>query len=1281
MVGADDLFLRRLRREAHDASPGAAVVGTETCYYVDCSAPLRPDQLQTLRWLLGETFDREGLQERSFLDGSPTVIEIGPRLNFETAWSSTAVTVCHDNGIPNIDRIERSLRIALDRLLTHDELHKLSLVIHDRMTETVYAEPLTSFETGMKPSPVRRIPLLAGGIEALRRANVELGLAMDEEDLTRFVDLFVNRLGRDPTDVELFQLGQGNSEHSRHGFFKGRLFLDGHPLGTSLMDIVKAPWRARPQNSLIAFKDDSSGILGRRITAFAPVRAGVSGPMATSSLLYHPTITAETHNFPSGVAPYPGGATGTGGRIRDNQCVGRSGLVLASGTGYCVGTLYHPELALPWRPDMASVASLASPVDILLQASSGASDYGNCFGEPLILGFVRMFGGQMPDGYGAWLKPVMYTVGTGQVDDRHVGKDSPTAGMLVAQVGGPAYRIGIGGGAASSMHAGENASDLDFNAVQRGNPEMEQRLNRVFRACVELGDDNPIRSAHDLGAGGDSNALPELVDPVGARVELRAIPVGDATLSTLEIWANESQERNAVLVRPGDVAVLEEICRREGAPLAIVGRVTGDGQLVVHDEADDSSPVDLPLKSVLDQPEPKAVRLESVTRRCPPLSLPDLAVDDALRNVLLLPSVGSKGYLTRKVDRSITGQIAQQQCVGPHHLPLADYAVVAQSLFDSTGVALSLGEQPIKGLTAPDAMARLAVAEAVLNMSGAKITALEDVKCQVNWMWAAKLPGEGARLYQAACALRDIMLALGIAADGGKDSLSMAVRDASGEVIKAPGTVVVAAYAPLDDVTRRVTPDIKLEGNHLLLIDLSGGKRRLGGSALAQAYGQLGDDCPDVDDISLLRSGFETVQELVDRQLIVSAHDRSDGGLIVALVEMSFGGCRGLHIDVDDADDALSVLFSEELGVVVECAPADESEVMGVAARHGAPCSRIGRVGPKGGEVVVNHDRRRVLSCPLTELRAQWEHTSSELEKLQANPEVVEAERGVSSTLTTDPPWHITFRPMKPTAERPAAPPRLAVVREHGTNGDREMAAAFHLAGFEVWDVTMSDLSAGRVTLDGFRGVAFPGGFSFGDVFDSGKGWAGKIRFHPSLARQFSDFYTRPDTFSLGVCNGCQLMALLGWVPGPDIEEHRRPRFIRNVSGRFESRFVSVAVLPSPAIMLEGMAGSVLGVWVAHGEGYAHGVTSLEPTLAPVRFVDPDGEPTEQYPFNPNGSPGGITAVCSADGRHLAMMPHPERLAVQLWQWPWMPPEWEALDATPWLRIFQNAYDWCRSTA
>ncbi|HHH26914.1 MAG TPA: phosphoribosylformylglycinamidine synthase, partial [Polyangiaceae bacterium] len=911
-------------------------------------------------------------------------------------------------------------------------------------------------------------------------------------------------------------------------------------------------------------------------------------------------------------------------------------------------------------------------------------------------GFTRSFGLRLPGGERReWLKPIMFSGGIGLMDHEHAEKGSPEPAMLVVKVGGPAYRIGMGGGAASSMVQGENADELDFNAVQRGDAEMEQKLNRVIRACSELGPANPIVSIHDQGAGGNCNVLKEIVEPEGARIEIRRIPVGDETLSVLEIWGAEYQENDALLIRPEHAELFAGLCRREKVPFAFVGEVTGDGRIVVHDERDDTTPVDLALDDVLGHMPQKTFELERRPPSARPLELPeDLDVAAALDRVLRLLSVGSKRFLTNKVDRAVTGLVARQQCAGPLQLTVADVAVIAQSHFATTGGATAIGEQPLKGLLDPAAMARLAVAEALNNLVWAPLTAIEHVRCSANWMWAAKLPGEGAALWDAATAMRDIMIALGIAVDGGKDSLSMAALaptpEGSTETVKAPGALVISAYCTCPDVTAVVTPDLELPGRgRLVYVDLGGGRYRLGGSALAQVFGQIGDEPPDVDDPGLLRRALEAVQELVTEGVVRAGHDRSDGGLITTLLEMAFAGDRGIEVELSDAQGAgpLAVLFAEEPGLVLEVDADDLDATLAAFAGYDVPAVAIGRTA-EGPEVRISVEGATVLEADLRDLRDTWEATSFELERLQADPAAV-AQEETGLRHRHAPAYRLSFPP-EPTA--PAildAPgrPAVAILREEGSNSDREMAAAFRMAGFEPWDVTMSDLLEGRISLDRFRGLVAVGGFSYADVLDSAKGWAGVIRCNDALREQFDAFYERPDTFTLGVCNGCQLFALLGWVPWRGLPTTAQPRFVHNASGRFESRFATVTIEPSPAILLRGMEGSTLGIWLQHGEGRAHfpDPTVLDRVLAehlaPVRYAGDDGRPTEAYPFNPNGSPHGIGALCSPDGRHLAIMPHPERTFLK-WQWGWMPPKWrQELPVSPWLKLFQNAREWCEGNS
>nr|XP_056719462.1 phosphoribosylformylglycinamidine synthase [Euleptes europaea] len=1151
------------------------------------------------------------------------------------------------------------------------------------MTEQRYPEPISSFDIAVRPEPVFHVDILGEGRAALVKANNQLGLAFDSWDLDFYTSLF-QKLGRNPTSVECFDLAQSNSEHSRHWFFKGRLVVDGEEVKESLFEsIMKTQEHSNP-NNVIKFCDNSSAIQGREVLSLWPRDPSHASPFEKRTSTRHVIFTAETHNFPTGVAPFSGATTGTGGRIRDVQCAGRGAHVIAGTAGYSFGNLNIPGYSLPWEDaSLPYPGNFARPVEVAVGASDGASDYGNKFGEPVLAGFARSFGQRLADGERyEWIKPIMFSGGIGAMEDAHVLKETPQPGMDVVKVGGPVYRIGVGGGAASSIQVqGDNASELDFGAVQRGDAEMEQKMNRVLRGCVESGEDNPICSLHDQGAGGNGNVLKELSEPAGATIYASRFQLGDPTLSVLEIWGAEYQESNALLHRPRDATFLRRLARRERCPVDFVGRITGDGRIVLVDDtktpaSDDElkegktggrpTPVDLKLEWVLGKMPRKEFILKRVKRALWPLDLPrDLSVVDALQRVLRLPSVASKRYLTNKVDRSVTGLVAQQQCVGPLHTPLADVAVVALSPFETVGGATALGEQPLKGLIDPAAGARLAVAEALTNLVFARVTDLKDVKCSGNWMWAAKLPGEGATLAEACRAMCTVMGELGVAVDGGKDSLSMAARVGT-ETVKAPGTLVISAYAVCPDIRSTVTPDLKCpEGKGTLLhVAINPDRHRLGGSALAQCFSQLGDVSPDLDSPSTLVSCFRVTQELLEDGLISAGHDVSDGGLLTCLLEMAFAGNCGARVELGAPGvNALEALFAEEPGLVLEVPPIAAADVCRRYQEAGVRCVPVGHSGSRGPNAMVRVtvNSQEVVAEKVGTLRGWWEATSFQLERLQANPDcVAQEEAGLAKR--TEPTFIMTFNPHEelPLLQEIAMPaPRVAVLREEGSNGDREMVAAFLMAGFQVWDLNMEDLCSGEMSLDSFRGLVFVGGFSYADVLGSAKGWAASVTFNPRAQAQFQAFHHRKDTFSLGVCNGCQLMALLGWVgtENPDAEVEVggsiKPGVLLspNNSGRFESRFVALNIEESPALMLRGMAGSTLGIWVAHGEGRMR-FRSAEildrvrsARLAPLRYVDDQGLPTEEYPLNPNGSPLGIAGICSPDGRHLAMMPHPERCA------------------------------------
>jgi phosphoribosylformylglycinamidine synthase len=1247
------------------------------CFHIESTRDLSLEETICLRLILADGFLLDSVQDIPMPVGI-RVVEVGPRLNFATAWSSNMVSICKATGLAAITRVERSRRYLVPE---GEELQAFIERHHDRMTECHYPQPLTTFETGVVPEPVYEVDLKAKGPDGLTELP---GISMDERDRNLYYDYFVKGQGRNPTIVEIMDLNNANSEHSRHGFFKGKQVIDGEEMEHTLFDLVTATLTANPKGSVIAFKDNSSVIEGYEINTLIPKELGSPSPFVAVQSKYHPLLTAETHNFPTGVAPFPGAETGTGGRIRDVQGTGRGGFVIAGTAGYCVGNLHIPGYQLPWEKHFPCPENLATALDIEIEASNGASDYGNKFGEPLIQGFTRSFDMRLESGERwGFLKPIMFTGGIGQIDARLTEKMPAGKSMLIVQVGGPAYRVGFGGGAASSMLQGENESSLDFNAVQRGDAEMEQKMNRVIRACSEMGDRSLIEVIHDQGAGGPANVLKELVEKSGGWVEIRNIRVGDPTMSVLEIYVAEYQERCGFLIKPENIEKFKAICKREKVGCEVLGEVTGDLRFVLHDANDNTTPVDIELPVLLGNIPQKTFTDKRKSFIAAPLTFPEgLTVAAALHDVLRLVSVGSKRFLTNKVDRAVTGLIARQQCCGPLQLTVGDVAVVAQSHFGKTGIATAIGEQSIKMLVDPAAGARMAVGESLTNLVFAAIEDLAQVKCSANWMWAPKLAGEGAAIYDAAKAMGKAMIEVGMAVDGGKDSLSMAAMVGE-ETVKSPRELVVSVYAAVPDIGKVISPDIKKPGSPLLYIDLGGHRYRMGGSALAQIMGQMGDISPDLEDGALLKNCFVAVQELIAKGFISAGHDRSDGGLITTLLEMAFSGNCGLDISLTGNGTVFEALFAEELGLVLECRPEHLAATEDILGKAGVPCIPIG-TSTTDKQIRISYNGNRVLDEMMVVLRSWWEETSYQLERLQINPDCADAEKANIHD-RKGPTYHLPFVPEPAPAEllTGSDKPKVAILRDEGSNSDREMTSAFFLAGFEPWDICMNDLLAGTVSLDDFRGLAAVGGFSYADVPDSAKGWASTILFNPRLRKMFEEFYHRPDTFSFGSCNGCQLFGLLGWVPEPGLAAKRQPRFVRNLSGRFESRWSTVKVNKSPAIMLKGMEGLVFGIHVDHGEGR---LLFPDPALfdkvkssglVPLVFVDDDGQSTEKYPFNPNGSPDGLAGLCSADGRHLALMPHPERVFLP-WQAHYLPEEMKGLAVSPWMQMFRNAYHWCQ---
>ncbi|XP_022815968.1 phosphoribosylformylglycinamidine synthase [Spodoptera litura] len=1301
-------------------------LSTELCYHVELREGcdyLNINQIKVLKWLLSSPLQPQALRNETVyknVQGNQIVIEIGPRFNFSTADSSNSVQICESVGLRDVIRLEVSTRYMISfgkAKSVSEKLHEaLAAPLHDRMTQCIYTKdnlPRTSFNEGLPKDlePWFVVPLQKEGRSAMEKVNQKLGLAFDSWDMDFYMDMFVNKLKRDPTSVELFDLAQSNSEHSRHWFFKGKLLLDGHEINESLIDMVASTQKTSNNNNVIKFGDNSSAIKGFKHSKLRPTNVRNPSQVVKEETESDIIFTAETHNMPTAVAPFSGATTGTGGRIRDVQGVGRGGHTVAGTAGYSVGNLHVPGYDLPWEEKGWEYPNnFASPLQIIIDASNGASDYGNKFGEPLISGFVQSYGLKNGDNVREeFVKPIMFSGGIGYMPHNMIKKNKPGKGMMLVKVGGPVYRIGVGGGAASSVAVqGGDSRDhaLDFGAVQRGDAEMGNRLNRVVRGCLEA-EINPVESIHDQGAGGNGNVLKELVEPEGAVVYTKEFQLGDPTITTLELWGAEYQENDALLCSKENREVLEDICRRERCPVSFVGEVTGDGYMsLVEDSYTDKyldrnerlkpdikskMPYDLHLEAVLGNMPRKTFDLVTEKRTKLPLTLPEnVTVHDALNRVLRLVNVASKRYLTNKVDRCVTGLIAQQQCVGPLHTPLADCAIIALSYYDLVGSATSIGTQNIKGLLDPAAGARMSLGEALTNLVFAGISELEDVKCSGNWMWAGKTGAEGGALVRACRAVCDAMASVGVAVDGGKDSLSMCAQVA-GEKVKSPGTLVVSTYAPCPDITVKIEPALLEEGSALIYVPVNPGKYRLGGSALAQCYKQLGDNPPDLDEPTVLKSMFKVTQRLLKEGKLLSGHDVSEGGFITTAIEMGIGGIRGLNLDVQVPSNVseIAALFNEELGIILEVRSANVAYVLNEYKKNYVFAKQVGTTGKYGmnSEVSIKVNGKQVLGTKLIDVYRMWEETSYQLECLQANTECVRQEwQGLEKRKGVT--YNVTFDPSAAVVKTKSV--RVAVLREEGTNGDREMIASLMMANFDVFDVTMSDLQNKKITLDAFQGLVFPGGFSYADTLGSAKGWAAGILFSESLSSQFSHFKKRNDTFSLGVCNGCQLMALLGWIDPESTEKSASKTQVfldHNTSERFECRWSAVKITEDKSdVWFRGMGGSVLGVWVAHGEGR---FTVSEPRLldklqdngqVAMQYVDDNGEPTEVYPMNPNGSPVGIAGVRSRDGRHVAMMPHPERCVLR-WQCSVSAaaPAGAAnptSQASPWSRLFQNAYSW-----
>jgi phosphoribosylformylglycinamidine synthase len=1270
--------LAKLLASLKKVDPGLAGVAAEFRHFVECERVLAAGERRLLERLLaygaapGEAH------------GAPLVVV--PRLGTVSPWSSKATDIARNCGLAGVRRMERGIVYYLQPKGDHAALARL---LHDRMTETVlesFADAERLFEH-VPPRPLERIALAN-----LRNVNRELGLALSEDEI-EYLDNVYRRLGRDPTDAELTMFAQANSEHCRHKIFNADWIVDGAKAPQSLFAMIRHTHATHPRGTLVAYADNAAVIEGGPVQRFYPDADGVYRRHAETT---HAVVKCETHNHPTAIAPFPGAATGAGGEIRDEGATGRGAKPKAGLVGYSVSNLRLPNALQPWEAqDAGKPARIASALEIMLEAPIGAASFNNEFGRPNLCGYFRSF----ELGNRGYHKPIMLAGGLGSISAAHVGKAPLAPGTLLVQLGGPGLRIGMGGGAASSMGTGANTEELDFDSVQRANAEMQRRAQEVIDRCWQLGEANPILSIHDVGAGGLSNAVPELAHGAGrgARLDLRAIPVQDTGMSPREIWCNEAQERYVLAIAPADLARFTAICARERCPFAVLGSATAGGRLLIEDSQLQERPVDIDLEVILGRP-PRMLRDAKRAQRTPAaFALDKVTLHGAAHRVLRHPAVADKTFLVAIGDRSVGGLCARDPFVGPWQTPVADCAVTLADYEGYRGEAFAIGERTPLALIDAPASGRMAVGEAITNLAAARIASLGAVKLSANWMAAAGYPGEDAALYDTVKAVAlELCPALGISIPVGKDSLSMRTVWDGGEIV-APLSLVVSAFAPVHDARGTLTPQLRTDAgdSELVLIDLGRGKNRLGGSILAQTYGALGERCPDLDDPQLLKAFFAAIQKLAPR--ILAYHDRSDGGLFAAACEMSFAGRCGVTLSLDaiafdpatddidafkrDAEEqlagrakdlALAALFNEELGALLQIRSADRSQVMDVLRAAGlAACTHVvGQLNARD-QILVVRNGREVYAAKRDHAQRTWGETTWRLQALRDNPQAAREEYdriieqndpGLSIALTYDPKEIFVN-----TGQRP----RIAILREQGVNGQVEMAAAFERAGFEALDVHMTDLLAGS-SLDRFKGFAAGGGFSYGDVLGAGRGWAATILYNARVRAEFERFFARRDTFALGACNGCQMMAALKeLIPGAA----HWPLFVRNRCEQFEARLVMVEIVESPSILLRGMDGSRMPIVTAHGEGRAafENEADLASAIVAMRYVNNRGEVTEAYPYNPSGSPRGITGLTTSDGRFTIVMPHPERVFRNV-QMSWAPPG--AGEDSPWMRLFRNARRW-----
>lgn len=1270
------------------AAPRVSHIYAEFWHFAQTSRELTAQESDTLQKILtyGPKMVEEKPQGELFL--------VTPRPGTISPWSSRATDIAQHCGLQAVSRLERGVAYSVSTSdgapLTDAEKQALRPLIHDRMTEAVFAN-LDAAERLFQiaePAPLATVDILGGGKTALDAANNAMGLALSPDEVDYLVENFT-RIGRNPTDVELMMFAQANSEHCRHKIFNADWVIDGVKQDKSLFAMIRNTHQLNPGKTVVAYSDNASIVQGEKTQRFYPK----NGQYGYTEDEMHFLMKVETHNHPTAISPFAGAATGAGGEIRDEGATGTASKPKAGLTGFSVSNLNIPGFQQPWEGNYGKPGRIASALQIMIDGPLGGAAYNNEFGRPNIAGYFRTLeiesaGPGNAKEMRGYHKPIMLAGGIGNISARHSKKHRITPGAYLIQLGGPAMLIGLGGGAASSMDTGANAENLDFDSVQRGNPELERRAQEVIDRCWQLGDANPILAIHDVGAGGLSNAFPELVNDAerGAIFNLRDVHNEAPGMSPKELWCNEAQERYVLAVPPESLETFKAICERERCPYAIVGQATEERHLTVEDNHFGNKPVDMDLSVLLGKPPKMTRTVTHVERKLASFDSSKIDLEEAARRVLNLPGVADKTFLITIGDRSVTGLVARDQMVGPWQTPVADVAVTLAGYQTCHGEAFAIGEKAPLALIDASASGRMAIGEAITNLAATYVADIGDIKLSANWMAPAGHPGEDAALYDTVRAVgMELCPQLGISIPVGKDSMSMKTVWDDGrdkKAVTAPISLVVTAFAPVPDARKTLTPQLRtdLGATRLILVDLGAGKNRLGGSALAQGYGQTGDVAPDVDDPARLKAFFSTVQALNNDGKLLAYHDRSDGGLFVTLCEMAFAGHCGLEVSLDAiaANGVAAALYNEELGAVLQVRASDASAILSAFAQTGLrDCVHdIGTLADDdhvrfdcGGHEVYG-ERRMIL-------QRHWSETTWRMQTMRDNPDCAKQEHNrILDGSDTGLHAHLTFdinadiaAPYIASGKRP----RMAVLREQGVNGQVEMAAAFDRAGFEAIDVHMSDVISGRISLKDFAGLVACGGFSYGDVLGAGEGWAKSILFNPRARDEFSAFFQRNDSFALGVCNGCQMMSNLhSIIPGAD----HWPHFVRNKSEQFEARFAMVEILESPSIFFADMAGSRMPIAVAHGEGFAEfsGEAAVEfalqRKLVSVRYVDNAGQPTETYPLNPNGSPRGITGLTTGDGRFSIMMPHPERVFRAV-QHSWHPDGWQ--EDGPWMRMFRNA--------